>query len=65
MKRLMAAWSSMIERNTPRLSRRRVSREKNVSTAFDQEHEVGVKWNTRRGCRLSQRSTLGSLLWVA
>ena len=48
-----------IERNTPRLSRRRVSREKNVSIAFNQEHEVGVKWNTKRWCRLSQRSTLG------
>ena len=33
MKRLMAAWRSTIERNTPRLSRRRVSREKGVSTS--------------------------------
>jgi hypothetical protein len=23
-----------------------------VSTAFSQEHEVGVKWKTNRGCRL-------------
>ena len=47
-----------------RFSRRRVSREKNVSTAFSQEHEVGVKWKTKRGWRPSQRRTLGCL-WVA
>src|SRR5215472_8256259 len=33
-KRLIAACRSMIERNTPRLSRRRVSLEKKPSTAF-------------------------------
>ena len=42
MKRLMAAWRSTSERNTPRLSRRRVSRKKKVSTAFSHEHEAGV-----------------------
>ena len=64
MKRLLAAWRSTIERNTPRLSRRRLSAEKTVSIAFSHEHEVGVKWKTKRGCRPSQRSTLGCL-WVA
>ena len=39
----MAAWSSTIDRNTPRLSRRRVSLENNVSTALSQEHDFGVK----------------------
>ena len=41
-KRLMAACSSTIERNTPRLSRRLVSLAKKPSTALSQEHEVGV-----------------------
>ena len=31
----MATWSSTIDRNTPRLSRRRVSLENKVSTAFE------------------------------
>jgi hypothetical protein len=52
MKSLMASWRSTIDRNTPRLNWRRVGREKEVSTAFSQEHEVGVKWKTNRGCRL-------------
>ena len=52
-----------VERNTPRLNRRRVRRKKKVSTALSHEHEVGVKWKTKRGCRASQRSTLGCL-WV-
>jgi len=60
----MAAWSSTIERNTPRLSRRRVSLENRVSTALSQEHHFGVKWKTKRGCRASQALTLGCL-WVA
>ena len=37
------AWRSTIEGKLPRLSRRRVSAEKKVSTAFSQEPEVGVK----------------------
>ena len=45
-KRLMAAWRSTSEWNTPRLSRCWVSLAKKVSTAFSYEHEVGVKWNT-------------------
>jgi hypothetical protein len=40
----MAACSSAIERNAPPLRRRRVSGEKNVSTALSQEPEIGVKW---------------------
>src|SRR5918993_4625080 len=55
----MASCSSTIERKTPRLSRRRVSAEKKVSTAFSHEPEVGVKWKVQRGCRASQASTLG------
>jgi hypothetical protein len=43
MERWIAAWSSTIERNTPRLSRRLMSREKTVSTALSHEHEGGVK----------------------
>ena len=60
----MAAWRSTIDRNTPRLSRRRVSLENNVSTALSQEHDFGVKWKMKRGCRASQALTLGCL-WVA
>jgi hypothetical protein len=39
----IATCRSTIEWKLPRLSRRRVSAEKNVSTAFSQEPEVGVK----------------------
>ena len=63
MKRLIAACRSTIERNTPRLSRRRVSLAKKVSMAFSHEHEVGVKWNAKRGWRASQARTLGCY-WV-
>src|SRR5919107_2102182 len=45
----MAACSSTIEPNTPRRSRRRVSAEKKVSTAFSHEPEVGVKWKVQVG----------------
>ena len=37
---MIAAWRSTIERNTPRLSRRRVSLENKVSTALSQEHDA-------------------------
>ena len=57
----MAAWSSTIERNTPRLSRRWVSLEKKPWTALSQEHDFGVKWKTKRGCRASQAFTLGAV----
>ncbi len=60
-KRLMAAWSATREWNTPRLSRRFASLAKKPSTALSQEAEVGVKWNTKRGCRPSHRMTLGCL----
>ena len=46
MKRLMAAWRSATERNTPRLRRRLESLAKKPSTAFSQEQEVGA---TRTG----------------
>lgn len=53
MKRLIAAWSATRERNAPRLSDRLVSLAKKPSTASSQQAEVGVKWNTKRGCRPS------------
>ena len=48
-KRLMAAWRSTTEWKTPRFNRRRLSLAKKPSTALSHEHEVGVKWNTKRG----------------
>lgn len=53
----MAACRSAMERNTPRRRRRRVRAEKKVSTALSQELDVGVKWNTQRGWRVSHRMT--------
>ena len=52
-KRLMAAWRSITHRKTPRLSRCSASSAKNPSTALSHEHEVGVKWKVKRGCRSS------------
>src|SRR5271154_6727359 len=63
-KRLIAAWRSTREWKTPRFNRRRLSLAKNPSTALSQEHEVGVKWKTKRGWRSSQTRTLGCL-WAA
>src|SRR3954451_10781072 len=60
----MAAWRSTMDLKTPRLRRLRVRAEKKFSTALSQEPEMGVKWNTQRGCRASQSRTLGCL-WVA
>lgn len=45
-----------------RLSRRRVSREKRLSTAFNDEHEAGAKQNALRGCRLNLARYLGGLV---
>ena len=59
MKRLMAVWSSTTERKTPRLRRRLVSLAKKPSTALSQEQDVGVKWKTTRGWRVSQALTFG------
>ena len=59
--RSMAATRSSTDRNTPRLRVCRVSLEKKPSTAFSQEHEVGVKWNIQRGLSASQASTSGCL----
>ena len=50
----MAAWRSTTDRKTPRFNRRLVRVAKKVSTAFSQEHEVGVKWKVKRGWRASQ-----------
>src|SRR3954464_2333684 len=55
----MAAWRSTTDRKAPRFRRRLVSVAKKVSTALSQEHEVGVKWKTKRGWRGSQTSTFG------
>src|SRR5512140_189420 len=57
-KRLMAGWRSTTERKTPRFKRRLDSLAKKPSTALSQEHEVGVKWKTKRSCR----SDLGMLV---
>jgi hypothetical protein len=53
MKRLIAAWRSTSEWNTPYFKRRRVSFVKKPSTALSHEHEVGVKWKVQRGWRAS------------
>src|SRR5271170_282498 len=63
-KRLMAAWRSKIDRNTPRFSRRLVSLAKKPSTALSQLAEVGVKWKVHRGWRASHWRTAGCL-WAA
>ena len=44
----MAACRSTSEWKLPRRMRLRVRAEKNVSTAFSHEPEVGVKWNAQR-----------------
>ena len=41
----------------PRCKRRVQVLRKSPSTAFGQEAEVGVKWNTKRACRWSQART--------
>src|SRR4051812_9420139 len=56
---LMAACRLTMEWKLPRRMRCLVMAEKNVSTAFSQEPEVGGKWNVQRGCRASQAFTLG------
>src|SRR5512132_738868 len=73
--RLMAAWRSTSEWNTPRLRRRLESLAKNPSTALSQEAEVGVKWKVQRGSRrpfcrprfdpLERRLDLGRILGVS
>ncbi len=60
MKELIACWRSTRELKAPCFSRLRVSLAKKPSTAFSQEHEVGVKWKVQRGCRASQALTLQS-----
>jgi hypothetical protein len=64
MKRSMAAMRSATVGKLPRRSAWRVMIEKNASTRFSQEPEVGVKCNWTRGWRLSQARTTGCL-WVA
>ena len=63
MKRWMASRSSPTERNTPCLSRRRVSLAKKPSTALSHEHEVGVKWKVQRGC-FSSHARTALCLWA-
>ncbi len=47
------------ERKTPRFKRRLDSLAKKPSTALSQEHEVGVKWKTKRAaCRRSSVESL-------
>src|ERR1700726_1820328 len=61
-KRLMAACRSTTETKTPRFNRRLVSFAKKPSTALSHEHDVGVKWNVKRSCRLSHRRNIGMLV---
>src|ERR1700746_4204890 len=56
--RWMGSLSSWRDRNTPRLRRFLVSLAKKPSTALSQEADVGVKWNTNRGCLSIHSSTL-------
>ena len=56
-KRLMAAWRSTTNEKQ-RFKRRLDSLAKKPSTALSQEHEVGVKWKTKRSFRSSQARTL-------
>src|SRR5258707_12194 len=63
-KRLMAAWGWTTGGEAPGFKRRLDSLAKKPSTALSQEHEVGVKWKTKRSCRSSQARTLGCL-WAA
>jgi len=58
----MAAWRSTIGLKTPRLRRLRVRAEKKFSTALSHELEVGVKWNTQRGCRTRPVTNFGMLV---
>src|SRR6476620_5405908 len=60
-KRWMASLSSWRERNTPRLRRFLVSSKK-LSTALSPEADVGVKWNTNRGCFIDPFKSLGMLM---
>ena len=60
-KRLIAAWRSPTEWKTPCLSRRLVSLAKKPSTAFNHEHEIGVKWNVQRGWWASHAWTFSCL----
>jgi hypothetical protein len=62
--RLIAAWRSTTERKPPRFSRRLASLAKNPSTALSHEHEVGVTWKVKRGCRSSYRRSFGCS-WAA
>ena len=61
-KRLMVAWRSTTHRKTPRFSRRLVSLAKKPSTALSHEHEVGVKWKVKRGCRCEPLTHLWMLV---
>ena len=47
--RLMAAWKSMIDLKTQRLSRGLVSLAKKPLTALMRLAEVGVRWKVHRG----------------
>jgi hypothetical protein len=58
----MAACRLTMEWKLPRRMGWRVSAEKNVSTAFNQEPDVGVKWKVQRGWRASQGLHLGMLV---
>src|SRR3954453_21877074 len=64
MKRSIAAIRSTTVGKLPRRSAWRVMIEKNASTRFNQDPEVGVKCRVTRGWWASQARTAGCL-WVA
>ena len=59
MKRRIAATRSLTLVKVPRRIAWRVMIEKNTSTRFIHDPEVGVKWSVMRGCFTSHASTLG------
>src|SRR3954462_10038382 len=64
MKRSIAAMRSATVGKLPRRRAWRVMIEKNASTRFNQDPDVGVKRRYTRGWRVSQARTAGCL-WVA
>ena len=57
----MAASHSATELKIARLRRRVVNLAKNPSTAFNQEDDVGVKWNVQFVCEASHERTASVL----
>ena len=65
MDRLIVACRSTTNRKTPGFDRCLDSLAKQPVTVFSQEHEVGVKWKTKRSCLTSSHSPTLGYLWAA